>query len=164
MGNVQKSLGISPASSYVLQVKNPRAPSTGPQQVHSKPAEYPAWIMHDIFKEGKRGRDWYGLRFAPCGIPELLDYKGAELLLIAAREGEEGLKKSLGEGRGAGKGDDLNFAIVISVNSFLSLGFLLALSELSEKEAHASIQQVFDELGLELGELPAEPLVEGSWI
>jgi hypothetical protein len=120
--------------------------------------------MRDIFEEGKRGRDWYGLRFAPCGTPELLDYKGAELLLIAAREGEEGLEKSLGEGRGRGKGHDLNFAIVISVNAFLSLGFLLALSEVSEKEAHASIQQVFDELGLEPDEFPTEPLAEGSWV
>jgi len=124
MGEVQKSLGISPASSYVLQVKNPRAPSTGPQPIHSKPAEYPAWIMRDIFEEGKRGKDRYGLRFAPCGIPELLSYKGAELLLIAAREGEEGLEKSLGEGRGEGKGHD--FTIVIPVKLILIPWFFLS--------------------------------------
>lgn len=140
MGDVQESLGISAASSYILQVKNPQAPATGPQQAHSKPAEYPSWVMHDVFGQGKRGREGYGLRFVPGGTLELLDYKGAQLLLIAAREGEEGLERSLGEGRGT------------------------ALSEASEKEAHASIQQVFDELGMEMGELPAEPVTEGSWV
>jgi len=92
----------------VLQVKNPLAPASTPQQAHSKPAEYPDWIMRDIFgkaaKGGKqsRGRSSYGLRFASCETPELLDYKGAEILLIASQDGEEGLETSLGEGRGKG--------------------------------------------------------------
>lgn len=109
MGDVQKSLGIFSASSFVVQIKNPLAPATSPQQAHSKPAEYPEWIMHGVFGAGKghekqsRGREHYGLRFASCETPKLLDYKGAELLLIAARDGEEGLETSLGDGRGAGK-------------------------------------------------------------
>jgi len=115
MGDVQKSLGVYSASSYILQVKNPQAPPTGPQQVHSKPAEYPTWVMHDIFGQGERGRSRYGLRFVPCGTPELLDYRGAELLFIAAREGEEGLEKSLGEGRGVGKGHVLNLCNFIQL-------------------------------------------------
>ncbi|KAF8957285.1 hypothetical protein BDZ97DRAFT_1670316 [Flammula alnicola] len=145
MGDVQSSLGIYSASSFILQVKNPLAPATGPQQVHSKSADYPDWIMQGVFGVGEgsaehsRGRESYGLRFASCETPELLDYEGAQLLLIAAREGEEGLEKSLGEGRGA------------------------ALAELEEKEAKESVKQVFDELGMDLDEFPVESL-EGSWI
>jgi hypothetical protein len=107
LGDVQISLGIFSASSFVVQVKNPLAPANNPQQAHNKPAEYPEWITRDIFgksnlKNQGRGRESYGLRFASCETPELLDYKGAQLLLIAAREGEEGLETSLGEGRGRG--------------------------------------------------------------
>lgn len=109
MGDVQTSLGVHSASSFILQVKNPLAPANTPQQVHSKPIEYPDWIMRDIFGASAghggaqtRGRQSYGLRFVSCETVELLEYKGAELLLIAAREGEEGLETSLGEGRGSG--------------------------------------------------------------
>ena len=106
LGEAQTSLGIYSASSFVVQVKNPLAPANTSQQVHSKPVEYPEWITRDIFGKteghGKGGRESYGLRFASCETQELLDYKGAEVLLIAAREGEEGLEKSLGEGRGKG--------------------------------------------------------------
>src|SRR6266571_3779210 len=88
IGDVQNSLGIFSASSFILQVKNPSAPANSPQQAHTKPAEYPEWIMRDIFGKSVRGRQPYGLRFVSCATPELLDYKGAELLLIAARQGE----------------------------------------------------------------------------
>ncbi|KAH9480344.1 hypothetical protein JR316_0006942 [Psilocybe cubensis] len=145
MGDVQKSLGIFSASSFIIQVKNPLAPAANTQQAHSKPVEYPDWIMQGVFGAGKgceaqsRGREHYGLRFASCETPKLLDYKGAELLLIAARDGEEGLETSLGDGRGA------------------------ALTEMEEKEARESLGSVFDELGLNLDEFPVESL-RGSWI
>jgi hypothetical protein len=110
MGNVQSSLGIYSASSFVLQVKNPHAPTTGPRQVRTKGADYPAWIMRDVFgaaagqgQNERREREASGLRFASCETPELLEYEGAQLLLIAAREGEQGLDDSLAEGRGVGK-------------------------------------------------------------
>lgn len=104
LGDVQKDLGIGRAASFVLQVKNPLAPATGPQQVHSKGAEYPEDIMRSVFgKGGARGRESYGLRFARCEMPALLDYKGAEVLFIATSAGEEGLETSLGEGRGRGE-------------------------------------------------------------
>lgn len=108
-GGVQKALGIHPASSFVLQVKNPNAPNTGGVRVGlpgGKRAKYPAHIMREVFgagEKGGRGREKYGLRFASVEREELLDYEGAELLLIAARAGEEGLEKSLGEGRGEGE-------------------------------------------------------------
>ena len=108
-GDVQKSLGIYPASSFILQVKNPLAPATGPQQIHSKGAKYPESLVRGVFGTAEggedkpaRGRESYGLRFASCETVELLDYEGAELLFIAARAGEEGLEQSLGEGRGKG--------------------------------------------------------------
>ncbi|KAG6810240.1 hypothetical protein H0H92_012762 [Tricholoma furcatifolium] len=106
-GDVQKELGIAQAGSFILQVKNPLAPATAPRQSRGKGAEYPEGIMSSVFgkeHEGKtKGRESYGLRFAACETQELLDYRGAELLFIAARAGEEGLEESLGEGRGEGQ-------------------------------------------------------------
>lgn len=104
LSDVQDSLGISKAASFVLQVKNPLAPASAPQQAHTKGAEYPTEILHEVFgKGGDKGRESYGLRFVSCEMTELLDYKGAQLLLIAATGGEEGLETSLGEGRGHGR-------------------------------------------------------------
>jgi hypothetical protein len=163
LGEVQTSLRIYPASSFVLQVKNPLAPANTPQQAHSKPAEYPHWIMRDIFgkSEGRglaqsKGRESYGLRFASCETHELLDYKGAELLLIAAREGEEGLEVSLGEGRGKG-------VYILSFCVELTNPLPLALKEKEEEEARDAIQKVFSEIGLDLEKFTSEAL-QGSWV
>lgn len=110
MGEVQKDLGISTASSFIVQIKNPLAPATGPQAPRGKGADYPEWLMHDVFgsvgggeTEPARGREEYGLRFVSCETIELMDYTHAQLLMIAARPGEEGLEESLGEGRGEGQ-------------------------------------------------------------
>lgn len=106
-GDVQKALGIHPASSFVLQVKNPLAPNTGGVRVGlpgGRRAKFPERIMKEVFgAAGGRGRESFGLRFASVEREEMLDHEGAELLLIAARAGEEGLDKSLGEGRGEGE-------------------------------------------------------------
>lgn len=107
-GDVQLELGIYSASSFVLQIRNPLAPASG-SQTHAKPVEYPDWIMNGVFRAGgesegrSKGRESFGLRFSSCETPELLNYKNAQLLLIAAREGEEGLEESLGSGRGTGE-------------------------------------------------------------
>lgn len=107
LGEVQEALGIHQASSFVLQVKNPLAPPTGPAQIglpKSRRADYPEDILKGVFgMGGLRGRESYGLRFASCERQELLDYEGTELLFIAGRSGEEGLELSLGEGRGHGE-------------------------------------------------------------
>lgn len=110
MGEVQSDLGIAIASSFVVQVKNPLAPATGPQAPRGKGADYPERLMHDVFgtaeggdKEPTRGREKYGLRFASCETIELMDFTHAQLLMIAAKPGEEGLEESLGEGRGEGQ-------------------------------------------------------------
>jgi hypothetical protein len=102
MSDVQNELGITKASSFVLQVKNPLAPAMNVQQAHAKGADYPERILSGVFGRGSKGREPYGLRFASCETPELLDYEGAQLLLIASKGGDKGLEESLGEGRGEG--------------------------------------------------------------
>jgi hypothetical protein len=88
-------------------VKNPLAPVPGGQRVGLSPnkrANYPDRLINNAFGKGRgKGQENYGLRFAPVESTELLEYEGAELLLIAARSGEEGLEMSLGEGRGHGE-------------------------------------------------------------
>ncbi|KAG5641025.1 hypothetical protein DXG03_006366 [Asterophora parasitica] len=139
-GAVQEALGIGKAASFVLQVKNPLAPATDARQPRGKGAEYPIDVLRNVFgKGGAKGRESYGLRFASCEIPELLEYKGAQILLIAARGGEEGLETSLGEGRG------------------------IALEELEERESRETIETVFRELDVDTSVFPPEPL-EGKWI
>ncbi|RDX51857.1 hypothetical protein OH76DRAFT_1470623 [Lentinus brumalis] len=142
LGEVQETLGLHQASSFVLQVKNPLAPPSGPGQVglpQGRRADFPEDIMKDVFgKGGLRGRESYGLRFAPCERKEMLDYEGTELLFIAARSGEGGLEQSLGEGRGQ------------------------ALEEAEKSEGKESIHQVMKELAMDDSKIPADPL-KGGW-
>lgn len=102
-GPVQTALGIARAAAFVLQVKNPQAPAGDGGASTTKHVVYLPVIMEGMFGKGTRGRDATGLRFAPCARPEMLDYTGVELLLVAVRGNESGLEKSLGEGRGDGK-------------------------------------------------------------
>ncbi|TFK56712.1 hypothetical protein OE88DRAFT_1803380 [Heliocybe sulcata] len=142
LGEVQSEMRVYPASSFIIQVRNPLAPVSGGQRVglsQGRRAEYPERIMKEVFGEGTRGRDGSGLRFSTVNRPELLDYEGAELLLIGARSGEEALETSLGEGRGE------------------------ALKEAAEKEEDESIQEVLKELAMDGGKIPAEPL-KGEWL
>ncbi|KAI0360998.1 hypothetical protein OH77DRAFT_1442914 [Trametes cingulata] len=140
-GEVQKTLGIHKASSFVLQVKNPLAPNSGPGQglPQGRRAEFPEDIMEGVFgKGGQRGRESYGLRFASVERREMLDFEGAELLFIAARSGEEGLETSLGEGRGH------------------------ALEEAEKDESKETMDEVMKELAMDDGKIPVDPL-EGKW-
>lgn len=141
MSEVQAAFGIYSASSFVVQVKNPKAPNVAPGMSHTKEAEYPEWIMRDVFgsgNKGGRGREPYGLRFASVETPELLDYEGAQLLLIAARDGEQGLETSLGEGRGQ------------------------ALAAAEHQEATRRVEDVLKEIGLNPEIFPKDPL-KGRW-
>ena len=156
---MQQALGIHEASSFVLQVKNPLAPPSGPAQIglpKNRRADYPEEILQGVFgKGGQRGRESYGLRFASCERPELLDYEGAELLFIAARSGEEGLEKSLGEGRGHGES--------ISKPDWTRIIILFtALEEAEKNESKNSIDEVMQELAMNDDKIPADPL-EGEW-
>lgn len=106
LGEVQKALGIQLAAAFIIQVKNPLAPTTSNQFVSRKPekcAKYPEEIMREVFgMGGSKGREDYGLRFSSVETAGLLDYEGAELLLIASKAGEAGTAEKLGEGRGEG--------------------------------------------------------------
>ncbi|GJE86190.1 hypothetical protein PsYK624_022700 [Phanerochaete sordida] len=160
-GDVQKALGILQASSFVVQVKNPDAPNTAGFNVGlagNKKAEFPQDIMKEVFGAGgEKGRESFGLRFATVERPEMLDYEGAELLLIAARSGEDGLETSLGEGRGEGK------SIQSSVVPLAKLIIVrAALTEIEEQESKESIDHVLKELAIDAHKIPAEPL-EGEW-
>lgn len=141
-GEVQAALGLHPASSFVLQVKNPLAPPTGSGRVglpKSRTVDYPESIMTEVFgKGGGRGREDFGLRFSSVESNEMLDYEGVELLFIAARSGESGLETSLGEGRGK------------------------ALGDVETKEGREAVEEVFKELAMDAGKIPADPL-GGQW-
>jgi hypothetical protein len=79
-GPAQEAFGIRPEASYVVAVRNPRAPAppnTGlqpPQRV-----DYPSELL-------ERFRD---RRFAPLDDPRFLEYEGAEIVLIGAAEDAE---------------------------------------------------------------------------
>jgi hypothetical protein len=77
IGEVQEALGIEQEASYIVAVRNPEAPA--PQQAglprHERP-DYPDELVEKV-----RGR-----KFADADPPELLDYEGCELLLIAAAD------------------------------------------------------------------------------
>jgi len=69
-GEVQKALEIEPEASYVISIKNPAMPG----RRAAKPAHYPQ-NLKEKFND---------LRFIPANPTQLLDYEGAELLLIGA--------------------------------------------------------------------------------
>ncbi|EIN14025.1 hypothetical protein PUNSTDRAFT_129672 [Punctularia strigosozonata HHB-11173 SS5] len=142
-GDIQKELGIYQASSFVLQVRNPEANVSGPPGTglpKNKRAKYPEEIMLSVFgKGGSKGREPSGLRFTPIERVDLLDYEGAELLLIAARGGEEGLEASVGEENAK------------------------ALEKTEKKDRKESIDDVFRELTLDIERFPVDAL-KGHWI
>ncbi|MCU1261235.1 MAG: hypothetical protein JWO80_4120 [Bryobacterales bacterium] len=74
-GPVQKALQIEREASYVASVKNPEAPS--PPEAGLPPEEAANYPEH--LQEKFRGR-----RFLPVDPPELLDYPGAQILLVGA--------------------------------------------------------------------------------
>lgn len=152
----------------MVQVKNPNAPNTGGVRVGlpgGRRAKFSDRIMREVFGadekgaggEGKaRGRESFGLRFASVERREMLDYEGAELLLIAARAGEEGLETSLGEGRGEGQSCKWTYK-----TSMLTRRTALAQAE--KAESKQSIDSVLKELAMDAEKIPAQPL-EGEWI
>jgi hypothetical protein len=74
-GPVQRELQIQREASYIVSMKNPEAPSPPEAGLPPKEAaKYPK-ELHEKF---------HGRRFVPADPPELLDYPGAQLLLIGA--------------------------------------------------------------------------------
>jgi hypothetical protein len=78
---LQRDLNILPEASYVIAVRNPDAPaSPGAGLPEHRRAQYPPEL-----RERFAGR-----RFIPADPPALLDYPGAELVLIGAAEDASG--------------------------------------------------------------------------
>jgi len=133
-GEVQDMLGIYKSSSFVLQVKNPTT-STPPQaglDTNMK-ADYPKEIIKEDFGGAGDGK---GLRFVPANPVKLLDFKGAELLLI-------GNKTEIDEVLGTEAADDL-------------------ITAADQDSIRLSAEQVMEELMMDSEKFPAEPL-EGDW-
>jgi hypothetical protein len=79
-GPAQEAFRIRPEASYVVAVRNPRAPAPdGTGLSPRQRAEYPPELLERF---GER-------RFTPLDDPRLLDYEGAEVVLIGADEDVE---------------------------------------------------------------------------
>lgn len=77
LGEVQEAFHIHEEASYIAGVKNPEAPAPrAAGRGRERKADYPKSL-----REAFRGR-----RFAEVDPPQLLDYEGAEFLLIGAAE------------------------------------------------------------------------------
>jgi len=79
---VQRDLNIEREASYIISIKNPNAPAPQGAGLESgQKAELPQRLQ-DLFK---------GRRFINADPPELLDYKGVEIVLISTAESPEEL-------------------------------------------------------------------------
>ena len=78
-GPVQEELNIAPSASYVISVKNPKAPDQPNIGLREEDeASFPKSLQKEF-----RGRRFGGEN------PHLLDFEGAEFILIGAREDPE---------------------------------------------------------------------------
>ncbi|GAA5880478.1 hypothetical protein JCM16303_005396 [Sporobolomyces ruberrimus] len=77
MGEVQEALHIHPSGSFSLQVKNPESPSNNPAAPTQDPSKHPQFpeSLQSLFRT----------KFIPANPPALLDYPGAELLLLPSK-------------------------------------------------------------------------------
>jgi hypothetical protein len=78
ISEVQEELGLNTKGSFVCSVKNPDAPSPANASI-GNPAKYPEEIQ----------KKFRGLRWMPLE-PELLNYEGAQMLIIGEAQGELG--------------------------------------------------------------------------
>jgi hypothetical protein len=83
IGELQKDLGVNEKGSYILSVKNPKAPGPANASI-GNPAQYPEKIQAK-FRE---------LRWSPLE-PEMLDYEHTQVLIIG--EGMGVLGKAVDE-------------------------------------------------------------------
>ena len=76
-GVVQKALGIERVASFIAAVRNPDSPAPPGTGLPSRErADYPKRLL-DLFR---------GRRFASLSPPDVLNYEGAEIILIGAAE------------------------------------------------------------------------------
>jgi len=136
LGPVQHAFNIENEGSFILIVKNPTT-STSRGLSSSKRAEYP----HDLQEK------FQGRKFIPVEPTSLLDYDGAELILIGARED---VAAELGE---PGK----------ELEESASEEELEAEHGKDDHRCTLAEEQVFHGLHMHHKEHPAEPLIEGKW-
>jgi hypothetical protein len=78
-GEVQEELNVARRGAYILSIKNPRTPAPpGAGLPETEQAQYPKSLQ----------REFRGRRFA-TEDPHLLDYEGAEFILVGARTDPE---------------------------------------------------------------------------
>ncbi|GAA5828668.1 hypothetical protein JCM3766R1_003780 [Sporobolomyces carnicolor] len=87
MGEVQEALHIHPDGVFAIQVKNPEAPSNNPAVPNQDPSKHPQFpkSLKSLFKT----------RYVPADPPALLDYPGAELLLLPSKHN---VSQEIGDG------------------------------------------------------------------
>ncbi|KAF8510197.1 hypothetical protein BU17DRAFT_98342 [Hysterangium stoloniferum] len=133
-GKPQEELGIETFSSFLLQVKNPTMPSApGVGLKREKRAKYPEEGMEEAFGEGVGAT-----KFAPTNPTTLIDYEGAELLLI-------GDKKDIG-----------NIVQNKRANEEMQ-------TAVSEEAVNLSTDDVLRELSMDAEKFPPDAL-EGNWV
>lgn len=128
MGQVQKAFNITKEGSFVINVKNPDKPrpSFGPQYKSKDKPDYPSELK----------KHFQNYSFVSANPVELMDYPGAELIIIGAKKS---LKEEFGE-----------------TGEFLE--------ELQKKEVkYLHDDDLFKELNLKKSEHPPEPLLQGDW-
>jgi hypothetical protein len=129
-GEVQKDFNVKHEGSYVISVKNPE--TTNPQNMGLSGNEKVTYPTHLLDKFG-------GRRFISLVSPEFLDYDGAELLFIGAKEDIAG---ELGEA-----GSELEELADFEIKKIAPL---------------STERVIYEELHLEKDVLPSEPL-HGLW-
>lgn len=135
LGPVQHGFHIEREAEFIITVKNPKSSSTGQGLRNKERVEYPKELQ-DKFGDKK---------FIPVEPASLMDYNGAELILIGAKDSVVDLGK-VGE----------------------------ELEERAEKEekkndkkgdhgCNLAEEQVFHKMHMHHKDHPAEPLMEGTW-
>ena len=92
LGDIQTDLGLRQKGSFIISVKNPKAPGPSNADLGKDPG-YSQEILNTF----------RGLRWAPLQ-PEMLDYEACQFLMIG--EGEDGLEKATEPQDGDGKKEE----------------------------------------------------------
>lgn len=106
-GQVQQELGLHPASSVLMQMRNPTLAPTGPNApAAGLPEDQRAILTKQELQENFGGDvNNSGNRYARPEEPALLDRQGVELLLIKREQQEDDGSKGLGEEQSEGEFD-----------------------------------------------------------
>jgi len=127
LGEVQHAFNIEKEGSYVIAVKNPESPAPFGVPSAQLKEELPSHLQA-LF----HGRKWI-----PVVRPELLDYKGTEIIIIGA---SDDLKQEFGE-----------------------LGAEMEKEEQRDMKKLRPASKLFEELHLDKKKYFPQPLLQGDW-